>query len=73
MIWEWDPLGIIGVADSYYDALAATAVAALADGCEMDAVADALRVGVLGMASLEGFSQAAAERNTQPAGADASR
>jgi hypothetical protein len=32
LIWQWDPLGIMGVAESEYDCLAAPVLAALSEG-----------------------------------------
>lgn len=65
LMWQWDPLGILGVADFYYDSLAAVAVEALASGDGVDALADALKAQVLRLAS-GGFSDAAASRSTSP-------
>jgi hypothetical protein len=67
-MWEWDPLGIMGVAESEYEALAATAVnLLLMEKRSRETLADALREEVLRLASEEGYSRAAAERNTVPA------
>jgi hypothetical protein len=61
LVWAWDPLGIMGVAEDEYDALIDTALSALADGGTDADLALALRSGLACMAC-DGYSGAAAER-----------
>ncbi len=66
LLWEWDPLGIMGVAESVYEGLAATAVNLLTEQRAPEVLAEALREEVLHLASHDGYSRAAAERSTAP-------
>jgi hypothetical protein len=64
-LWEWDPVGIMGVAEDAYDALVDTVLSALAEGGTEADVQQALGRELRNMAE-QGYSSSAVERETAP-------
>jgi hypothetical protein len=64
LIWEWDPLGIMGVAESEYDCLADPVLSGLTQGVSDADLGRVLRREVLRMGRV--YSQTSARRESMP-------
>jgi hypothetical protein len=64
LIWDWDPLGLMGVSEDEYDSLVDGTLSALVDHGDDDEVAAAVVRGLDYMAR-EGYSTASATRHSQ--------
>jgi hypothetical protein len=65
LIWEWDPLGLMGVALDIYDSLVDGVLSALTGGGTDTEVEQALRSGLVYMVA-DGYSASAAARESEP-------
>ena len=65
LIWEWDPLGLMGVSEDEYDSLADGTLSALVNHGDDSEVVAAIVRGLDDMAG-EGYSTASATRHSQP-------
>jgi len=69
LLWEWDPLGLMGAPVDEYDSLVDRMLSALINRRDDDAVAAAVVEGLSYMGD-EGYSAASADRHSQPAELD---
>jgi hypothetical protein len=65
LIWEWDPLGLMGVSENEYDSLIDGTLSALVNHGDDSEVVAAIVRGLDYMAG-EGYSAASATRHSQP-------
>jgi hypothetical protein len=64
LMWDWDPLGLLGAPDDEYDSVVDRVLSVLVNGGDSRSVGDALRGGLEHMAG-EGYSAATAERHAE--------
>ena len=64
LLWQWDPLGLMGAPDDEYDALIDGVLSALVNRAESDSVAAAVMSGLDDMAG-EGYGAALATRQSE--------
>lgn len=64
LLWEWDPLGLLGAPEDEYDAIIDRVLSACVNGDAVATVSDALRGGLFEMAD-QGYGGLAAEREMQ--------